>query len=506
LFAVAGIVSAAGTPTISSVVNATLDGTAISPGCIATIFGSGLSDTTILASSLTDGNGNFVKSAPGSGVRVLVNGAAAPLIYVSPTQINFQIPMATPGGPTSFAETSVAGSSNALTAALVYSAIGIFANICSQVTGANCTLYVDGMGVTSPPQLDGVPAGTNPLPRVTSGCEVTVGDVSATVTYCGMAPGEIIGQINFIWPAIPIANSQTLRLGAQVIGCPVVGSNNNGDPVVTCTLKGLMFGVDPTDPTRTWTTTLRVVNRTATTKHNTIVSVRDANGNPLAVLDTSTFGWSDVATDSVFFTSPLGENRDILTAPAPGIVAASSQVTITSIQYADGMPAIVADALVQEADPNGVIVRSYAVVDLSTIKRIPGQAFCFGADVGVSGVDTNLILSNPNAGAANITVSIYDGYNIATSGEGRTPVASVQVPVSAGNTISQTLSQLFANSADLASFLTQAPWVSGQPAPTLQEFVSVTSSQPFTVGVSRLNANPGGSPVTTPAYAFPLGQ
>jgi len=63
------------------------------------------------------------------------------------------------------------------------------------------------------------------------------------------------------------------------------------------------------------------------------------------------------------------------------------------------------------------------------------------------------------------------------------------------------------NSAELARLFSHPPLMgNGQPDPLLQQFVSLTSAQPFTVGVSSLNANLGGSPVTTAAYAFPQGQ
>jgi hypothetical protein len=38
----------------------------------------------------------------------------------------------------------------------------------------------------------------------------------------------------------------------------------------------------------------------------------------------------------------------------------------------------------------------------------------------------------------------------------------------------------------------------------LQQLVTVTSDQPISLGVSRLNVNPDGSLMTTGAYAFPL--
>ena len=64
------------------------------PGMLDSLFGtfgktSGAASSLPLPTTLAD-------------VQVLVNGVVAPLLYVSPTQINFQIPMATPTGPQDF--------------------------------------------------------------------------------------------------------------------------------------------------------------------------------------------------------------------------------------------------------------------------------------------------------------------------------------------------------------------------------------------------------------------
>ncbi len=62
----------------------------IGPGGIATIFGHDLAETTEQATDLPLPNEM-------GGVKVLVNGLEAPLYYVSPTQINFQVPFTLDG-------------------------------------------------------------------------------------------------------------------------------------------------------------------------------------------------------------------------------------------------------------------------------------------------------------------------------------------------------------------------------------------------------------------------
>src|SRR5215813_4903149 len=61
---------------------------AIAPSSLATIFGSGLSGTTVTAELGSDGH----LPTQLAGVSVEVNQQIAPLIFVSPTQINFVVP------------------------------------------------------------------------------------------------------------------------------------------------------------------------------------------------------------------------------------------------------------------------------------------------------------------------------------------------------------------------------------------------------------------------------
>ena len=63
----------------------------LSPGSLASLFGLSLASSTAGATSLP-------LPATLGGVQVLVNGTPAPLLYVSPTQINFQIPYEALGG------------------------------------------------------------------------------------------------------------------------------------------------------------------------------------------------------------------------------------------------------------------------------------------------------------------------------------------------------------------------------------------------------------------------
>lgn len=81
-------ISAQEVPTIAygGVVNAAnFQGAAMGPSTVATLFGSGLANSPASAATVP-------LATTLNGVRVLVDGIPAPLFYVSPTQINFQLP------------------------------------------------------------------------------------------------------------------------------------------------------------------------------------------------------------------------------------------------------------------------------------------------------------------------------------------------------------------------------------------------------------------------------
>ena len=86
-----GVTAAGGPPQISAggIVNAASFQPPLARCGLATLFGTNLADTQAWAASVP------LPTTLG-GAQVLVNGAAAPLIYASPSQINFQVPCEVP--------------------------------------------------------------------------------------------------------------------------------------------------------------------------------------------------------------------------------------------------------------------------------------------------------------------------------------------------------------------------------------------------------------------------
>lgn len=183
----------------------------ISPGSLATISGINFSSETASAKaplplSLAD-------------VSVTVNGISAPILYVQPTLINFQVPWEVQAGQGTVVVT-VNGQSaapvnvNIGTAApgifLLSSNVGAIVNTNGTINspsnpasiGSLVSVYLSGSGPVSPQPADGVAAGTNPLSVLTAPYSATIGQTPAAVQFAGLAPDTVgLVQINLIVPA-----------------------------------------------------------------------------------------------------------------------------------------------------------------------------------------------------------------------------------------------------------------------------------------------------------------
>jgi len=211
------------TPAITPgrVVNAASYLGTVAPGSLATVFGNNLADGTHV---VAPGANGFPSSV--ADVTVTVNGVSAPLTYVSATQINFQVPWETaPGTAVNVKVTRGSVDSNVEVITIATTAspsmfLSEFTNGVAWVTGTGCEttecavrpggvyqLWGNGFGPKNSALLDGVPAvytgSLTPL-EVAGGpatCQLIIGGQAATVNYCGSAPGEIIDQLNFVYPA-----------------------------------------------------------------------------------------------------------------------------------------------------------------------------------------------------------------------------------------------------------------------------------------------------------------
>jgi uncharacterized protein (TIGR03437 family) len=188
------------------VVNAASFSPQLAAGSLASVFGTGLADNVY--SSLFDSGQKAFPTAV-AGVSVLVNGRAAPLTYLAPEQINFQVPWETTVNSADVQVVRSGVASNAQSTKFSPTAPSVFALTATEwftpsgpataivtCTGANCTLWANGFG--APAQMDGAPA---LFARSLAQCTLTIENLAADVSYCGTAPGLIINQLNFTYPA-----------------------------------------------------------------------------------------------------------------------------------------------------------------------------------------------------------------------------------------------------------------------------------------------------------------
>ena len=183
------------TPTVASMVNGAsfTQGAPVAPGSLATIFGTGFAPQ-IYASTIP-------LPTRLSGVSVIVNGRAAPLVFINPTQINFQMPFETPPGPVKvIAETNGVPSAS-FTFQVQPVEPGLFVALNNADGSPNgpahpaspgdfLVVYMTGQGPVSHPVLDGIPT-PNPPPLFTATKPYTakIGQTNADVTFLGLSPG-----------------------------------------------------------------------------------------------------------------------------------------------------------------------------------------------------------------------------------------------------------------------------------------------------------------------------
>jgi uncharacterized protein (TIGR03437 family) len=204
--------SGANTPSIAGVANGASFQESFAPGSILSVFGAQLSPATQSASSVP-------LPISTSGVEALVNGVAAPLYYVSPTQLNLQIPYNTATGN---AVLSVNNNGQVVTQSFQVAATapGIFTYPSgalvptpSTALGQEIAFYITGVGAVSPAISTGAAPSASTaladLPAPVQKTTVTIGGVAATIDFIGIPSGLVgVTQINVQVPSGIAAGAQ----------------------------------------------------------------------------------------------------------------------------------------------------------------------------------------------------------------------------------------------------------------------------------------------------------
>ena len=195
------------------VVNAASFTANFSPGALATVFGTNFTGAGLNASAPS-----LPLASSLGGVSVQVNGVAAPVLYASTTQINFQIPWETKPASAAVLVSTNGFASAAVNITVLAAAPELFVqgshaaalnsdfslNSSSNPTKAGGTLlaYLTGAGAVSNQPADGAAAGSNPISDVSSAVTATIGGQTADVSFAGLAPGFVgLWQVNVVVPA-----------------------------------------------------------------------------------------------------------------------------------------------------------------------------------------------------------------------------------------------------------------------------------------------------------------
>jgi uncharacterized protein (TIGR03437 family) len=166
---------------------------------LLSVFGSQLSIGTVSASSVP-------LPLTLAGVSATINGVPAPLYYVSPTQINLQVPDSLLPGP---AVVTISNSGQVVSGSITLAAAapGIFASAmpASAKRGDVLTLWVTGTGSN--------------LPTLA----VTVGNVRAAVSYAAVPPGLAgVVQVNYQVPSTTALGVQPVIVNVSGVSSPAV--------------------------------------------------------------------------------------------------------------------------------------------------------------------------------------------------------------------------------------------------------------------------------------------
>jgi uncharacterized protein (TIGR03437 family) len=202
-------------PNIGRVVSAADGVSAVAPGGLFSIYGTNLSPTNLASKEIP------LPTALGDSC-LTVNGQPVPMIFVSPSQINGQMPYQTVGNVTLIVHTP-GGVSDNYNLTVPSTAPAIFraevtpgAAFPTVVRAANnlmatdsnpvhrndtLVIYLTGLGKVSPFVENGRPAPSDPLATTVIQPEANIGGVGMPILFSGLAPGQVgLYQLNVTVP------------------------------------------------------------------------------------------------------------------------------------------------------------------------------------------------------------------------------------------------------------------------------------------------------------------
>jgi adhesin/invasin len=239
---ITGLVGTNGNPLLATggvvhIYNPLLGG-AVAPGTIVAIYGSNLA-----AQPVTDSGAPL--PAKLGGTSVTIGGIPAPLYYVSPTQIDAQVPFELlPGNQYQVIVNSAGAQSTPASLHISAAAPGILALPNGQVVaqhadyslvttaspakqGEFLVIYLAGMGITDGAIADGAASPSSPLAQPSVPPVLTLNDSRIPVYFAGLTPGFVgLYQMNFQVPTNTVNGNVQL-----VVSQGSVASNSTFLPV-----------------------------------------------------------------------------------------------------------------------------------------------------------------------------------------------------------------------------------------------------------------------------------
>jgi len=174
----------------------------VSPGEFVTLAGQNLADANYTASTLP------FPTTLGQNVQVKVNGLAAPLYFVTPTEISFLIPYEVNTSLASIQVISNGTASNTVTLPVNMTTPGVFTlppggqgtaaalhadyslvnSAKPAQAGETILVFLTGLGAVTPTVPDGSAGPENPLSKTSNTITAFINGQTATVVYAGLAP------------------------------------------------------------------------------------------------------------------------------------------------------------------------------------------------------------------------------------------------------------------------------------------------------------------------------
>jgi uncharacterized protein (TIGR03437 family) len=198
----------------------------VAPGELLTLFGANLAPALQVASTIP-----FPTTL--NKVQVMINNVAAPIYYVSQTQLAVVVPYGVTGTIAKVQVFNDNTASNAVTTWIGTTAPGVLTQLQNGLgygdvvhldgtlvnaknpaqIGETVSVYLTGLGAVNPTIADGDAGPVNPLANATSTITAFIGGTEAKVGYAGLAP-QLAGlyQINLTVPAGVTAGDNSLDI------------------------------------------------------------------------------------------------------------------------------------------------------------------------------------------------------------------------------------------------------------------------------------------------------